>query len=86
MLTNSRSLCLSNPYIVGGLVAGLVTPIPVLEIRRPAGISDPGYNCAGFDVASLLVDGEDGNSLAPVILNRQHPARKRGLPLARCFR
>jgi len=26
MLTNSRSLCLSNPYIVGGLVAGFETP------------------------------------------------------------
>ena len=54
MLTNSRSLCLSNPYIVGGLVAGLVTLIPVLEIRRPAGISDRGHNYTEFDVPHRL--------------------------------
>src|SRR4029453_13100932 len=82
MLTNSPSPCLSNPEIVASLVgAGLVT-----RLRRWHPTASPGHTCAEFDVASPLVDGKDGNSLAPIILNRQHAARKRRLPLPRCFR
>ncbi len=76
-----------KPKIAAGLVAGVVDPgSGSLRFGGGAGVTDPGYNCEESEVSSPLVDGENGNFPAPIILNRQNATRERRLPLARCFR